>query len=822
LVVEHGLDNTAVITFLKRTNPYYSLRRNDCTNLLSISYNNLVDWHLFPDHEGLTIVFNRAEPLAPKRQLVYENPDVWRAEAFDRMTCDHPSPNLKNLDRALIETISIWKRSLAADLGPSVDVTSLSALFNSILFVRALEDHRRLGHPNTNRALLDAWRSPAGATSNLRQCVESCLVSLGASGVPGDVLDMSLLGVFDSLDRETVEEFFRDFYANRFAPYNYDFSLMSKHALSRIYEKYVSLLRESETRQLTLFPDLPEEELARSLGTYYTPQYIARFFARFLKNNLTPRMFRRIQISDPACGSGIFLRTTLEMQCEPFQMEAIDVSVVTDAFKNALGIDIDPNACHATRLSLALLHLVLTGAFPETLRIEKADSLEYFLNHEELRDSFDAVVANPPYIKWDKMDQSTRERVMQFMGDYAAGKVDMFLAHLKLGLEMVRPSGFLLYVLPHSFLIGRNAAKLREWLPLEYWVRCLVDLSEVSVFGEVGSYVILLILQRKPDGALGEPKATIVRCREFVGHALNDAVEGRSSSTDFYQVYEVEQKRFSGPHWDLGSPIETAVHQKIKKFTPLQEFLWIREGFVTGADEVFIVSGDTIPDGEESVYAPYLPDRDMQRFCVPDSTGTFVFYPYVDGAKITEGQLRDSFPKTWDYLEGRREALERRRAVLKEEIPWWCPERPRIPRNMMRPKIVSPHLIVLPRFSLDRVGHYAVSHCPLMYPRGEGSDIELLQYFLAVLNSSASMAQIVKLSHKYSRGYAMLEPKTLKVMAVPNPSNVPFRTMKQIQSLVGERIANPVAAEIEVELDRIVADLYGLTEIERQHVGLDV
>lgn len=95
------------------------------------------------------------------------------------------------------------------------------------------------------------------------------------------LINFDLLSVFDSLDSETVLELLSDFYKNRFAPYRYDFSLMSKHALSRIYEHYVSLLREVETPQKMLFRGLAEEVSTRDLGTFYTPQYIARFFGRF-------------------------------------------------------------------------------------------------------------------------------------------------------------------------------------------------------------------------------------------------------------------------------------------------------------------------------------------------------------------------------------------------------------------------------------------------------------------------------------------------------------------------------------------------------------
>ncbi len=87
---------------------------------------------------------------------------------------------------------------------------------------------------------------------------------------------------------------------------------------------------------------------------------------------------------------------------------------------------------------------------------------------------------------------------------------------------------------------------------------------------------------------------------------------------------------------------------------------------------------------------------------------------------------------------------------------------PRLPQNMMVPKVVSPHLSLVPRFALDADGAYAVSHSPLLYPKDSGVAQELLRFFVAVLNSTVCYWHITAHSHTYARGYAMLEPKTLK------------------------------------------------------------
>jgi hypothetical protein len=69
-------------------------------------------------------------------------------------------------------------------------------------------------------------------------------------------------------------------------------------------------------------------------------------------------VFQRLKVVDPACGSGIFLRAFLELQNEAL-LEARTTESVAATFDNVVGVDIDKNACHAARLSLSLLSLVL-------------------------------------------------------------------------------------------------------------------------------------------------------------------------------------------------------------------------------------------------------------------------------------------------------------------------------------------------------------------------------------------------------------------------------------------------------------------------------
>ena len=141
---------------------------------------------------------------------------------------------------------------------------------------------------------------------------------------------------------------------------------------------------------------------------------------------------------------------------------------------------------------------------------------------------------------------------------------------------------------------------------------------------------------------------------------------------------------------------------------------------------------------------------------------------------------------------------------------------------MMRPKIISPHLVLVARFSVDIEGKYAISRAPLLYPKEEGAEEDLLQFFVAVLNSSPCFWYIATHSHKYRGGYVMLEPKTLLQTPVPDPSIIPPKEMRSILDLVDKRLtlSGEQAIAVEGQLDELVAKLYGLSAREIEALGI--
>lgn len=67
LVVEHGLEQSAVITFLLK--PIDKLEPEQSRKIISVSYNNLIDWHLYVERDKVSFIFNRRYPFDPPLRL---------------------------------------------------------------------------------------------------------------------------------------------------------------------------------------------------------------------------------------------------------------------------------------------------------------------------------------------------------------------------------------------------------------------------------------------------------------------------------------------------------------------------------------------------------------------------------------------------------------------------------------------------------------------------------------------------------------------------------------------------------------------------------
>lgn len=809
VVVEHGLTYSATITFLRSNRPFADLTDRTRLRLASLSYNNLVDWHLFPRPDGVAYLYNRSGTLQTEyvhSSTLAEPP--WSAPFFRTFTAKARRPAIKPLDETVIDTVKHWRGAIhhACNVPPSNK--ELGDLFNAIILLRTLEDLAIWrGHRSPQSRLLCEDHQDARRLAPPGNPIRRAAIELGALHWLERFAPASLR--FERLDAILWRHMLSDFYHSEHTPFQFDFSVISKHALSRIYEHYVALLRTDDSDQLSLFHSVSVEDRDKLAASVYTPQYVSSFFRKIWEQNTPPIKLRSAKALDPACGSGVFLRMILESQLDAdHSWQSADH---TPSLSNVVGIDVDPAACAAAFLSLTLLHLASTEELPKLSPVINAEALEHYLSDPDaFNGRFDVVVANPPFIAWNRLRASLQEGLDQILQSHKSGKPDLYLGFVQMAMQSLAPDGMLCFVLPYQFLSANAASKVRQRLAAEFDVVAVVDLSTVQVFPSVRVYVILLVCRKRSEKIAGST-AMVARCTSAVGDALVDVIDRRTSRTSEYETFEVPQSHFRRDSWEILPSREMELLVRLERLPRLEDMLEVGQGLITGDDAVFISLDQAVPPSERSIWPPLLRDREMLRFEVPSRVRTRVFVPFRNGERMTWEQISDEFPVTAKHLRQRQDRLNTRAAVKRGDIEWWCPERAR-PDRMFVPKIVSPELMASPRFGLDAAGKYAVSHSPIMFVGEHPGGLLLLKYVCAVLNSSLGFWQLSKGSTRYDRSFVKILPRNLKRLRLPNPTGLPPAQVLKAMNLVDAR----GGAGSRSALDDCVGDMFELTPLERR------
>ncbi|MBI1900878.1 MAG: N-6 DNA methylase, partial [Planctomycetia bacterium] len=185
-------------------------------------------------------------------------------------------------------------------------------------------------------------------------------------------------------------------------------------------------------------------------GAFDTPPAVAAFMCRqAIEGCLNDRegngTFADLKFVDPAVGCGAFLIELFDQLNAPgtSAMRAPRGQPVADCL---YGADVDADAGHVARLRLWLRQAATSDEPPDgqgiARRIIVGDSLmgiDWPTTFPEVftaeRGGFDAVLANPPYLRQELIDPRTKARLLAAFSDGASGFSDLCCYFYLLGLR---------------------------------------------------------------------------------------------------------------------------------------------------------------------------------------------------------------------------------------------------------------------------------------------------------------------------------------------------------------------------------------------------
>lgn len=443
---------------------------------------------------------------------------------------------------------------------------------------------------------------------------------------------------------------------------------------------------------------------------------------------------------------------------------------------------------------------------------------------------FDVVIANPPYVRQEELKEIKEDLALHYPETYT-GTADLYTYFYAKGIKLLKPGGSLSYISSNKFFRAGYGAKLREYLTETMTIQKLIDFGDLPVF-EATTYPCVIVAtkrdQRQPsthpphDGGLAQDDE-VFQARTV---ASEEELE-RFEEVFRREAITMRQSDLSVEGWRIEDRQVLGLLEKIKKAgVTLEEYVQgkIYYGIKTGYNDAFVIDAETkaqlIKEDKKSaeVIKPFLRGRDIKRYATEGPNLFLIFtrrgieikrYPAI------EGYLRQFKKGLTPGTDGGRKPGSYKWYEIQDAVDYW--------QEFDAEKIVVPGLMVVPTFTLEKSGGF------INAPAGIIASGE--RFLLALLNSKVlwffHRSLTITVQQDYLRIYLdslgklpiatptdtqrrAIEERVEKILAAKNPSTS-SRSKSNGTSL---RVTNRDTSALEKEIDRIVYELYGLSEEE--------
>jgi len=111
-----------------------------------------------------------------------------------------------------------------------------------------------------------------------------------------------------------------------------------------------------------------------------------------------------------------------------------------------------------------------------------------------VKDGFDIVIANPPYVSAVTMARNdSQKKYFKKIYPLATGAYDIYILFLLKAIELLNKIGVYAWIIPNKFLIADYAKKCKELLIKKNGLINSIDVSNFRVFEETGVYPIIIV-----------------------------------------------------------------------------------------------------------------------------------------------------------------------------------------------------------------------------------------------------------------------------------------------------------------------------------------
>lgn len=556
-------------------------------------------------------------------------------------------------------------------------------------------------------------------------------------------------------------------------------------------------------------------------GAHYTPKLLAEFVAKQIIQAFVPHSkSSEIRLFDPGIGDGELLLSLIE-------------ELINQGYKNieAHGFDTDH---HALILASSRLH----SGFPDLeINLQCQDFTDFVLDNFGMTgagnlfnqgppESFDLIIANPPYVRTQVMGAKTAQRLSRQFG--LSGRVDLYFAFIVGIASVLKKGGIAGIIVSNRFLTTKSGMSIRKLLNEKFNILHIWDLGDTRLFDAAVLPAVILVKRKTSKASLSKSRFTSIYSTSFahsenfgsnVIEALNFNGIVKVKNEVCYKVKHgfLEYENKPGGVWRISNDIADEWLNIVSSntFYTFRDIGKIRVGVKTCADKVFIRSDwNQLPNDErpeEDLLKPVITHHVGQKFkSTQTGQARQILYPHI----VVEGQRvaidLNRYPYAAKYLNKHRDILESRHYVIEANRNWfeiWVPQDPRAWAN---DKIVFRDIAEEPTFWMDLSGSVVNGDCYwLTYESSEKK--ELLWLALAIANSSFIKEYYDHRFHnKLYAGRRRFITQYVEKFPLPNPKLEISRQIIKSAQKIYEILPSSKAENYMAELDKLVWKAFGL------------
>lgn len=564
------------------------------------------------------------------------------------------------------------------------------------------------------------------------------------------------------------------------------------------------------------------KEQIKNTGATFTPRELSVFLAERIAFYVQSKHNR---VLDPACGEAELLIAMGEV----LNRKAIDFSLNGyDANEQYLSFAKDRLLCFGSEKT-KLIHEDFLQSVDISSDCNTPSLFEEYIV-SEVNNSFDIVIANPPYVRTQILGAEQAQALAQKFN--LKGRVDLYYPFLIAMTESLKEGGILGVITSNRYLSTKSGESVRKFLSENFEILELIDLGDTKLFD--AAVLPAIFIGKKKKQKLPSSAKFIKVYEELNGYkgdfipveSIYDVLKKKQSG--YFEIAngkrykkssgELKYKIGSGSCWEMLSDNESDWVSKIDKASNnrVEDFFKVKVGIKSTADKVFISDKWEELNGtkpEDELLKELISQENIEPWNATENFKLKVLYPHisVNGEKQTVDI--EKYPKAKKYFTQHEEKLRGRKYLIDAGRQWfelWVPHRP---DQWGFPKLVFPDISLKPRFYLDNDGKIVNGNCYWIVATKK-EDVEKLFLIQGIANSKLmTKYHDLVFNNKLYSGRRRYFSQYVEKYPLPDIDSINAKDIITLVKKLNQTKDSTKISELENQLEILVAKSFGVKPI---------